>query len=158
MAKAILGIVLPLLACVGGWAQGPVDSWDNLKELRVAQKIEVVDMNLKSVKGTFVRQSAEAITLRTDNAEVAIARGDVLRVSSREGSKRMRNALIGVGVGTAAGLAAGFGLMERETGYAGAVAGTAVLGAGVGAGVGAVLPVGTRTIYRAPQRRPEAQR
>jgi len=56
-----------------------------------------------------------------------------------------------LGIGAAGGVAAGVGLMERETGYAGAVAGTTVLFAAVGAGVGAAFP-GSRTIYRAPKR------
>ena len=127
------------------------DSWENLKQLQPGQRIEVVDMKLKSVKGTFVSFSAEAISLRVMSDEVSVKRPDVMRVSLRENSKRTRNLLIGLGIGAAGGLAAGVGLMERETGYAGAVAGTTVLFAAVGAGVGAAFP-GSRTIYRAPKR------
>ena len=127
-----------------------LDSWDNLKQLRAGQKIEVVDMNLKSVKGTFASFSEEAITLATKEGEMVVRRDHTYRVSV-PGGKRGRNALIGLGIGAAGGVAAGVGLMERETGYAGAVAGTVVFVAAVGAGVGAALP-GSRTIYRAPKR------
>jgi hypothetical protein len=151
MTRVTLGILLALLACVGAWAQGPADSWDNLKQLRVGQKIEVVEVNLKSLKGTFTSFSEEAISLRTDGGEVGVRRDDVFRVTLREGSKRLRNTLIGMGIGAAGGVAAGVGLMERETGYAGAVAGTVALFAGIGAGIGAAFP-GSRTIYRAPKR------
>jgi len=133
--------------------QGTQDSWRNLSQLRVGQKIQVVDMNLRSLKGVFVSYSEEAISLRTDKGEVGVRRDDVFRVALREGSKRTRNTLIGMGIGAAGGLAAGFGLMERETGYAGAVAGTVALFAGIGAGIGAAFPAGTQAIYRAPQRR-----
>ena len=39
------------LALISGLARGETmdDSWDNLKQLRVGQKIEVVDMSLKSL-------------------------------------------------------------------------------------------------------------
>jgi hypothetical protein len=124
-----------------------LDSWDNLKQLQPGQKIEVVDMKLKSLKGTFVSFSAEAISLRVMSAEVSVKRPDVMRVSLRENSKRTRNLLIGLGIGAAGGLAAGVGLMEREPGYAGAVAGTTVLFAVVGAGLGVPFP-GYQTIYR----------
>ncbi len=39
-------------------------SWDNLQQVRVGQKIEVVDTNLKKLKGTFLSFSDEAISLR----------------------------------------------------------------------------------------------
>ena len=135
-----------------GLAQTGQASWDNLSQLRAGQKIEVVDMKLKSLKGTFVSFSEEAISLRVKESEVAVPRPDVLRVSLRENSKRTRNLLIGLGIGAAGGLAAGVGLMEREPGYAGAVAGTAVLGAVVGAGLGAPFP-GYQTIYRVKRSR-----
>jgi len=144
--SVFLILLLPLLVS----AQDARESWDNLKQLRVGEEIEVVDMNLKSLKGTFVNASDAAISLRTDEGERAIERASVMRVSAR-GGKRGRNALIGLGIGAAGGVAAGVGLMERETGYAGAVAGTTVLFAAVGAGVGAAFP-GSRTIYRAPKR------
>jgi len=143
MRRLTMGLFVSLLATGLGFAQTSQDSWNNLKGLELGQKIEVADMNLKSLKGTFVSYSAEAISLRTGKGEEGVRREDVFRVSSREGSKRLRNTLIGMGIGTAGGLAAGFGLMERETGYAGAVAGTTVLFAAVGAGIGAALPAGT---------------
>jgi hypothetical protein len=120
--------------------------------LRAGQKIEVVDMKLKSLKGTFVSFSEEAISLRVKESEVAVPRPDVLRVSLRENSKRTRNLLIGLGIGAAGGLATGLGIMEREPGYAGAVAGTTILGAVVGAGLGAAFP-GYQTIYRVKRSR-----
>ncbi len=76
-----------------------------------------------------------------------IARQQVYRVSLL-GKNRKRNALIGTGVGAAAGLGVGLAIMERESGFGGAVAGLTVGYAGVGAGVGALMPA-SKLIYRA---------
>jgi len=147
LGSVFLMLLLPLLVS----AQDARESWDNLNQLRPGQNIQVVDMDLKSLKGRFVSVTEEAISLRTDNGETMVERDNVMRVSAR-GGKRGRNALIGLGIGAAGGVAAGLGLMERETGYAGAVAGTIVFVAAVGAGVGAAFP-GSRTIYRAERLR-----
>ena len=148
IGSVLVMLLLPLLAS----AQDARNSWNNLKQLRAGQEIEVVDMKLKSLKGTFTSFSEEAISLRSDGGEVGVRRDDVFRVTLREGSKRLRNTLIGMGIGAAGGVAAGVGLMERETGYAGAVAGTTVLFAVVGAGLGAPFP-GYQTIYRVKRSR-----
>ena len=152
MQRLLWGLLILVLVPLPSSAQTARDSWDNLKQLQPGQRIEVVDMKLKSLKGTFVSFSEEAISLRVKESEVAVPRPDVLRVSLRENSKRTRNLLIGLGIGAAGGLAAGVGLMEREPGYAGAVAGTTVLFAVVGAGLGAAFP-GYQTIYRVKRSR-----
>ena len=90
-------------------------SWETLRQLQVRQEIQVVDMNLKSLKGTFVGVSKEAISLRVENDEIAIQRANVLRVSLREKPNRSRNALIGLGMGAAAGLVAGVVAGDSET-------------------------------------------
>ena len=152
MRRLFWGLFLLVLVPGLGLAQTGRESWDNLSQLHAGQKIEVVDMKLKSLKGTFVSFSAEAISLRVMSDEVSVKRPDVMRVSLRENSKRTRNLLIGLAIGAAGGLAAGVGLMERETGYAGAVAGTTVLFAAAGAGLGAAFS-GYQTIYRAEKQR-----
>jgi hypothetical protein len=144
---SIFLLILFTVSVSAAWAQKP---WDSLKRLQPGQKIEVVDMNLKLLKGTFVNVSDAAIFLRTDASEIAIDRANVLRVSAR-GDKRGRNALIGLAIGAAGGAALGVGIMERESGYGGAVAGTTALFGAVGAGVGAACR-GSRTVYRAPKR------
>lgn len=159
MARVILGILLALLGSVGAWAQSPADSWDNLKQLQVGQKIEVVDMNLKSLKGMFAGFSEQAILIRTDEGEKAIERASVFRVSTR-GGKRARNALLGLAIGAATGMTVGAAATKHDDeeivrflklGLSPAI------GAGVGAGVGAAFP-GSRTIYRAPRREPTSVR
>jgi hypothetical protein len=164
MTRVTLGILLALLACVGAWAQGPADSWDNLKRLRAGQKIEVVDMNLKSVKGTFTSFSGEAISLQTKQDQVTVARADVLRVSDREHSKRFRNALLGGAIGAGIGLAAeevGTRRAQPISKYRGEYRAIGLIlvpiGAGAGVGLGAACP-SFRTIYRAEARRSAPRR
>jgi len=151
----ILGILLPLLASVGAWAQGPADSWDNLMQLRVGQKIEVVDMNLKSLKGTLLSLSEEAVSLQVGENEVAVQRPDVLRVSSRENPKRGRNALIGLALG--AMLGAGVAGCSFESPCKWPPSRESAIGAGAGAAAGALVGAvvaGHQTIYRAPKPHP----
>ena len=56
-----IGIFL-LTQSTGLVAKEPVEqSWENLKQLKVEQEIQVVQMNVKSLQGTFVGFSEEAI-------------------------------------------------------------------------------------------------
>ena len=110
--KPLLSLILCLLmfrilfTCPLYSQESMEQSWETLKQLQVRQEIQVVDMNLKSLKGTLVGVSNEAISLRVENDEIAIQRANVLRVSLREKPNRSRNALIGLGMGAAAGLVA----------------------------------------------------
>jgi len=156
MRKLVLAIVGSLLLAGHICAQTGQDSWDNLKTLRPGQKIEVVDMKLKSLKGTFVSFSEEAISLCVKDGEVAVQRADVLRVRDREHSKRGRNALLGLGTGLATGLVVGAALDTSEImgGAQGTMkAGLTPLGGAAGAAIGAAVPSGARTIYRAKKTR-----
>ena len=140
-------------------AQEPGEhSWDNLQQLRVGQKIEVVDTHLKKLKGTFLSFSEEAISLRVGKDEVGVQREDVFRVSLREKSKRLRKALIGMAIGAGAGVAAieicayassGFLPCAGQDFRAVAYAILVPVGGAAGAGIGAAFPPGYQTIYRA---------
>ena len=152
MQRLIWGLFLLVLLPGLGLAQTGLESWDNLSQLHAGQKIEVVDMKLKSLKGTFVSFSEGAISLRVKESEVAVPRPDVLRVSEREDSKRVRNMLIGLAIGAGAGVAIGAAMDARvnyETGECCmGVAIGAPIGAGAGFGLGAAFS-GYRTVYRA---------
>ena len=144
--------ILPMLMAlfsVSLRAQQPgKDSWDNLNRLQAGQKIQVVQMNMKSLKGNFLGFSDEMISLRVKNDEVAVPREEVLRVSLRGKPKRGRNTLIIAGVGAAVGT--GF----HETGETGVfMLVFTPIGAGVGAAVGAAAPFASyETIYRAKRK------
>ena len=174
MRKPLLGLVILFLApaLASGqtvnapdrlWAAQPQSpplgesDWNNLQQVRVGQKIEVVDTNLKKLKGTFLSFSEEAISLRVKKQEVGVQREDVFRVSLRGKSKRLRNALIGMAIGAGAGVAAAeISIRASEPGFFSErdfwqVPYVVLVSAGiaVGAGVGATFPPGYQTIYRA---------
>ena len=150
MRRALSAILPLLLFPVVTTAQTAEGSWQNLNQLRAGQKIEVVDTNLKKLKGTFLSFSEEAISLRVGKDEVGVQRPNVFRVSSREHSKCLRNTLIGLAVGGAAGLAIGAAVdssfSEEDENIAKAI--FTPIGLGAGAGLGAAFP-GYQTIYRA---------
>jgi len=138
-----------------GYAREGEENWENLKQLQVGQTIEVVAMTLKSLTGTFVSFSDEAISLRIRKHDVTLGRPDVLRVSLH-GHKRPRNALIGAAIGAAAGAAfaawAGAGECPGSQNCTTVAVASVAVSGGIGAGLGALAP-GDRTLYRAERRR-----
>jgi hypothetical protein len=146
--------IKPVLLCVVlvpvlGMAQSAQDSWDNLKQLRPGQKIEVVDTSMKSLRGPFVSVSEEAITLEVGKSQETIERAKVVRVSVRDTSHRTRNMLLGAGIGGGIALVPaviGIGLTSNEGNSCGACVALIAAGFGGGAALGA-FP-GSRTLYR----------
>ncbi len=173
MRKPLLGLVILLLApaLASGqtvnapdrlWAAQPQAAavetgWSSLQQVRVGQQIEVVDTNLKKLKGTFLSFSEEAISLRVGKDEVGVQRPNVLRVSLRGRPKRSTSALVGAAIGALAGLALSAVAPETECGRGCMMGMATVMGAGVGAGVGAAVPFvpSYHTIYRASRRKSE---
>ena len=62
--------------------QRPEPSWDNLRTLRIFQKVRVLDQRRKSYDGKFLSVSDEAIFLDAGRGEVTIRRADVLEVKA----------------------------------------------------------------------------
>jgi hypothetical protein len=152
MKRTRLVLVFLLLLPAFAMAQSAKDSWDNLKQLHAGQKVEVVDMKMKLVKGNFQSYSEEGISLQIKSGPLTIERRNVLRVSLREHSKRARNALIGAAIGAGAGAVVGLVAANRgvhETGEKYFVMGFSlpILG-GAGAGIGAATS-SYPTVYRA---------
>ncbi len=159
-AKGFLLLIVTTIFSVSLQAQQPgKDSWDNLNRLQPGQKVQVVQMDMKSLKGQFLGFTDEMISLRIKKDEVAVPREDVLRVSLRGKGKRGKSALVGAGLGAAlgaiSGAAVGAGFHEAgETGVFMLV--FTPIGAGVGAAVGAAVPfiLSYQTIYRATKKKP----
>ncbi|MBY0504449.1 MAG: hypothetical protein K2X03_11095 [Bryobacteraceae bacterium] len=131
--------------------------WGNLTQVASGQRIEVIDMSLKRIRGEFLVSSPEELQVRGSSGVVAMPRAQVFRVSLLEKSKRLRNVLIGVAAGAATGLATGAAVDSSFSEDDEHVAKMLFvpIGIGVGAGLGAALP-GFETIYRAPKRVPPA--
>lgn len=138
-------ILVPLL----GMAQSAQDSWDNLKQLRPGEKIEVVDTSMKSFRGRFVAVSEEDITLEVGKSQESVGRSKVVRVSVRDTSHRTRNMLLGSGIAGGIAIAAAIvplAANSNEGNSCGACVAAIAAGFGGGAAIGA-LP-GNRTLYR----------
>jgi hypothetical protein len=149
MKKMVETIGLLLLVAGFGWAKSSQDNWDNLKELRTGQKIEVVDTNMKTLNGAFVSASDQAISVRTGKGEESILRANVVRVSVRDNSHRSRNMLLASGVVGGIALIPSAILLTQQSNEGnscGACVAAIVAGFGGGAALGAIPT--NRTIYR----------
>ncbi|MFB3095643.1 MAG: hypothetical protein ACE10O_07305 [Candidatus Acidiferrales bacterium] len=137
-------------------AEPGISDWNNLQQLRVGDKVEVVRTDLSKLKGTFLSFSDEAISLRIGKDEVGVQRPKVFRVSAREHSKRLRNTFIGLGIGAAAGAVVGVAAVAGKPRQAGERRLSMVIGTLIGSGVGTVVGAafsGYQTIYRAEGKR-----
>ena len=145
--------ILPLLMAiisVSLQAQKPgKDSWGNLNRLQAGQKIQVVQMDMKSLKGRFLGFSEEAISLKVKKKQVSVPRTEILRVSASDKAKRNRNGLIGLAIGVAGGLAVGIPVDKRLRNEGQKTPVTAILApAGAAVGYFAGRAGGYQTIYR----------
>jgi hypothetical protein len=115
----------------------------------------VVHRNLKSQEGEFLRFSEETISFRVKNDAVSVPRDEVLRITLREGHRRLRGALLGMLVGGGIGLAVGaaqdgkYNCSDPSSDYCYHKITGGVIGLGIGAAAGAAVPPRYPTIYRA---------
>jgi hypothetical protein len=91
-------------------AQTDQASWANLTALQAGQKIRVVDMNSKKHSGTFVNVSDTAISYQEKASEQTIQKQDVRSIMVMENKHRVRNTLVGMGLGGAVGAGVGAGI------------------------------------------------
>lgn len=140
------------------WAADPQD-WSRVTALTPGQRVEVVYANLKTARGALASATTDELRLSGGNNSTTpqvIRRSEVLRISLRENSKRLRNVLLGAAIGAAGGLIAG---AAKDSSYSEDGEHLAKMiftpaGAAIGAGVGAGFPA-FQTIYRAPATQPK---
>jgi|SRR6185437_9490073 len=97
-------LLLIAFATAGFILAAPVsNTWERLGQLQPGVPIEVVTSD-RAEKGDFVSSSTESLTIRTRGGEHKFLRPEVIRVVSCGHSRRVRNLLIGAGVGAAIGL------------------------------------------------------
>ena len=148
-----LAVLLGLLGAAPLRAAGPPMSnanWDNLKRLTPGDDVRIVLHDKKSYRAKFQSVADDAIVLRLASGDQTFNRRDVLRISTRGPSRRLRHALIGAAVGAGIGVAAAAGTRREDT--ENPALGYAVLPplfAGFGAGIGAFVPSGWHDVYRA---------
>ncbi len=150
LSLVILPILVTMVSIPLCAQQRPKQSWDNLNQLQAGQKIQLVQMDLKSLKGNFLGFTDEMISLRVKKDEVAVPREDVFRVSFRGKRKRGLSALAGAGLGAGVGAIIGMAVSGGEDETGAFMLAFTPMGAGVGAAVGAAAPFvrSHQTIYR----------
>ena len=147
---------LLLFICILGlssssFAQTKDTSWSNLSGLKAGQEIQIVEANSKKDSGVFVSVSDSAISFTDALGERSVLRQDVRQIKLRKPNHRLRNTLIGTGVGAGTGAALFAGAWSTSgwggTGRAGVVG--AGIGGLTGTIIGAVIPThGSITVYR----------
>jgi len=132
------------------FAETNQSSWENLSALGAGHKIQVVEMNSKTVFGTFLSVNDAGMSLQAAGGAQTIQRQDVRVVKLMENKHRLRNAAIGaaVGAGVGAGVGAAVGKGNGAFDFAGQGAAiVAAAGGVIGAIVGALWP-SHKIIYR----------
>ena len=149
--KRVTETLLVLLLIPGfGWAKSAQNNWENLKELHPGQKIQVVDSTLKTLNGSFVSVSDEALSLQVGKSEESVPRAKIVRVSVRDNSHRARNMLLASGVlGGIAVAATAVPLIAGSNEGNSCPVCVAVIVAGFGGGAAAGAIPGSRTVFRA---------
>jgi hypothetical protein len=146
--RILVRLVVAALA-IGGTSL-IAQSWSRVQSLKPGDRVSVVDSSGQKHKGTLSSITNEAISIQTRGGETSVERSRVRRVEVTEGSRRLRNALIGAGIGIAAGLVADNTLgtyFRNESGEtSGARALTYIAPAGVFAAIGATQ--GTHSAYK----------
>jgi hypothetical protein len=139
-------------------------NWGNLQAVTPGVEIRLIEVDHKSLRGTFRSVDGDALTIDLSPRSQLVPRTSVVSVSVRRPGHRLRHMLIGLGVGAAGGLAAGAGfddafpcrykdlgcVAEPNVGkYPSAKEIITPIGAAIGLAVGALMPAGGwRELYR----------
>jgi len=138
----------------------PARDWASLGRspaISTGMDIQVRTTDNKRHRGQFKAAEDDALVITTPSGEQRLPRAMVSRVALKTPDHRLRNTLIGLAVGAAAGLSLGAVADARCTGNC--AEGKTPLGKEVGTGLGAVigtiigvaLPTGGwRDVYRTP--------
>jgi len=107
-------MLLPILSLAAA-AQSPASQWDTLKMLAPGTEVRVASANAKPMQGTLESVTDSDLVLTQAGGPKSFGRTQILSVSVKGKDHRLRNAMIGLGVGTAAGLAIGFGVGHAQS-------------------------------------------
>jgi len=126
-------------------------SWDRLRELRPGQSIKVKEIDGPQHSGIFRSVSADRLTMTDGKSEISIEQAKIRRVQVRSGERRLRNFLIGAGIGAAIGVVTdntlGVYIRNESAQGDGARAATYLLPIGLVGGIAAAVPA-YQTVYR----------
>jgi hypothetical protein len=150
MRNRLIALTLALssaLAAPSVFAQTAVvhGDWAAVEALAAGTSVRVETMSGDTLNGKLSGVTDEALTLRHSGKPVVLNRNNIRRVYRREGSPRLRGALVGAAVGGTIGFGTGLGfyLPARNDIVGAVVPGFTIMGALAGAGIGAAFGRGT---------------
>jgi hypothetical protein len=119
-------------------AQEPAAKWENMKVFAPGTQVRVVSSaSRKPIEGILQGVTDSDLSLMRDNSIQSFTRTQIISVFAKQKGHRLRNALIGLGVGTAAGVLIGYGVGHGQaSGCQKSGESWCGLDAGVGAGLG----------------------
>jgi hypothetical protein len=135
-------------------ARAASSEWSDLTNLKPGQLVRVELNDAKSYSGIFQAMHPEDITVRQSAGDQTYARKDVQSVYFKDKNHRLRNTLIGAGIGVGlAALAVKANHMGENTGIS-SIGWVWPVGIGVFGGLGAAMPTGRwLLVYRASRHR-----
>ncbi|HKX32868.1 MAG TPA: hypothetical protein VJ302_34620 [Blastocatellia bacterium] len=136
LAVAVLVFTNPLVL----FAQEPsrAGAWAEIQNLASETDLEITTKDNRSLKGRLSRVSETAITLTAKQATVSLDRTDVQKIYRVKKGSRVKNLLIGAGVGAGGGVGGALALLGA-TGGSDEAGSILLIGVGVGAGIGTAL-------------------
>jgi hypothetical protein len=159
MITALKGTVVTLL--IGSLTVAPLRAqsaegkWDNLKQIKPDQEIEIVTNDAKAYRGRMQSLRGDSMKVRLRSGDQTFERSNILRVAYKPKGRLhhiKKGAAIGAGVGLLNGVFSDRCNSEHvcmSTGKAISVS-IAVSGS-IGAAIGAALPAGSwEVVYRSP--------
>lgn len=114
MMRSLAFVVCPFFA-LSLAAQEPAVKWENMKALAPGTQFRVVSSaSPQPIEGRLKSVTDGDLSLMRDNRVESLSRAQVVSVSVREKGHRVRHALIGLGVGVAAGALIGWGIGHSQ--------------------------------------------
>ena len=83
--------------------------WTNVKNLAIGQEIRISLADGRSFRGEVQSVADDSLVIAAANNQQALERAQIRKIATKGESHRLRNTLIGLGVGAGAGLAFGAG-------------------------------------------------
>jgi hypothetical protein len=139
LTSLAVGTLLAMIALgQGRSASARASNWDKVKMLAPGTQIRVAAEASKpgapqQIQGTLESVTDSELVIQQGTGTQPFPRAQIVSVSVKTNGHRVRNALVGLGVGTAAGAVIGFGVGHANCSKTGAWCGLdQIWGAGVG--------------------------
>ena len=131
--------VLLLVPCLVAAPNSVTANWAAVESLAAGERIQVELSTGKFVNGKVDHVTPESVFVQHGRQTTEVRRQEVNRLYRQKSGTGAKWAANGALIGAGAAGGAGAAVLERGSGFGGAVAGTVALGGALGAGVGYLL-------------------